>query len=65
MKRTAISSVEATFVICIALALGIWTVLGFLDSGQAGRGLVLVAVGLFAIATALWSRLRRKKDEDL
>jgi hypothetical protein len=65
MQRTAVSSVEVTFVICIALALGIWTVLGFYYPGQAGRGLVLIAVGLFAIATVVWSRLRKKKDEDL
>jgi hypothetical protein len=65
MQRTAISSVEVTFAICIALALGVWTLLGLFDSGQAGRGLVLVAVGLFAIATAVWSRIRRKRDEEL
>jgi hypothetical protein len=65
MQRSAVSSVEATFVVCIALALGIWAVLGFYDPGQTGRGLVLIAVGLFAATTAVWSRLRKKKDEEL
>ena len=65
MQKTAVSSVEVTFVLCIALALAIWMVLGFYDPGQAGRGLVLIAVGLFAVSTAVWSRFRRKKDADL
>jgi len=26
---------------------------------------VFLAVGLFAVTMAVWSRLRRKKDEDL
>ena len=65
MHRTAVSSTEVTLLVCIALALGIWTVLGFYNSGQTGRGLVLIAVGLFAVTMAVWSRLRRTKDEDL
>ena len=37
MRRTAVSSVEVTFVVCIALALGIWALLGFYRRrGQAG-----------------------------
>ncbi|HYR04302.1 MAG TPA: hypothetical protein VEO75_02855 [Nitrososphaerales archaeon] len=65
MPRNAVSSVEVTLVVCIALALGIGTVLGLRDAGQGGRGLVFLAVGLFAVTMAVWSRLRRKKDEDL
>jgi hypothetical protein len=65
LRRSAVSSVEVTLALCIALAVGIWTVLGLYGSGQAGRGLVLIAVGLFAIATTIWSRLRTKAEEDL
>jgi len=65
MRRTAVSSVELTFGLCIALVLGIWAAFGFYDPGQAGRGLVLIVVGLFGVTTAVWSRLRRKKDEEL
>jgi hypothetical protein len=65
MQRTAVSSVGVTLAVCMALALGIWTVLGFYGSGQTGRGLVLIAVGLFALTMAVWSRLRGTKDEDL
>ena len=65
MHRAAVSSVEVTFLVCIALTLVIWTALGFYYPGQASRGLVLIAVGLFAVAMAAWSRLRRKRDEDL
>jgi len=65
MRRSAVSSVEVTFGFCVALALAIWAAFGFYDPGQAGRGLVLIAVGRFAVATAVWSRVRRKKDEEL
>jgi len=65
MPRNAVSSIEITLVVCIVLAVGIWTILGFGGSAQGGRGLVLIAVGLFALTMAAWSRLRRKKDEDL
>ncbi len=65
MGRNAVSSVEVTFGLCVALALGIWAASGFYSPGQMGRGLVLIAVGLFALVTAIWSRLRRKKDEEL
>lgn len=65
MARKAVSSVEATLVVCMVLAVGISTVFGFYNQGQAGRGLVLIALGLFALATAVWSRLRQSRDEDL
>jgi hypothetical protein len=70
IQRNALSSVKAALVLSIALALGIWAVLRILDpSGNqglsSGRGLLLIAVGLFAATTAVWSRLRKKKDEDL
>jgi hypothetical protein len=64
-SRQAVSSVEVTFGLCVALALGVWAATGFYDPGQAGRGLVLIAVGLFALATAVWSRVRRKRDDQL
>jgi hypothetical protein len=65
MHRTAVSSVEVTIVVCVVLTLGVWTVLGLYDLGQTGRGLVLTTMGLFALTTAFWSQLRKKKDEDL
>jgi len=65
LPRLAVTSVEVTFVVCIAVALGVWTVIGSYYPGQTGRGLVLIAVGIFALATAVWSRVRGKKDEDL
>jgi hypothetical protein len=74
LKRPALSSVGAAVVFSIALALGIWTALGVFAPGQAGfgsqgigaaRGLVLIAVGVFAVTMAAWSRLRRKRDFDL
>jgi len=74
MPRTALSSVAAAVIVSIALALGIWAALGVYDPGKAGlgsqglgsaRGLVLIAVGLFAATMAACSRLRRTKDEDL
>ena len=65
MQRTAVSSVEVIFGLCIALVLGVWAAFGFFDPGQVGRGLVLISVGLFGVTTALWSRLRRKRDEEL
>jgi hypothetical protein len=74
VDRTAISSVGAAIVFSIAIALVIWAALGVYDPGQAGfgsqglgaaRGLVLIAVGVFAATMAVWSRLRKRKDEDL
>jgi hypothetical protein len=74
LKRPALSSVGVAVVFSIALALGIWAALGAFAPGQAGfgsqgvgaaRGLVLIAVGVFAVTMALWSRLRRKSDSDL
>jgi hypothetical protein len=74
MRREAVSSVAVTLLACIALALGIWTLLGLYDPGLTSSGgsgtlsariLVFLALGLFAAATAIWSRLRRKKDEEL
>jgi len=73
-KRRALSSVGVAVVLSIALALGIWAALGAFAPGQVGfgsqglgaaRGLVLIAVGVFAVTTAVWSRLRRKNDSDL
>jgi len=72
--RYAVSSVGASVVLSIGLALGIWVALGAVDPGQAGlgsqgvgasRGLVLIAVGVFAVTTAAWSRVRRKSDSAL
>jgi hypothetical protein len=69
-KRRALSSVGAAVVVSIALALGVWAALGaFVGFGTeglgAGRGLVLIAVGVFALTMAAWSRLRRKTDSEL
>jgi len=72
--RSAVSSVGASVVLSIGLALGIWAALGAVDPGQAGlgsqgvgasRGLVLIAVGVFGVTTAAWSRLRSKRDSEL
>jgi hypothetical protein len=72
--RTALSSVGVAVVLSISLALGIWAALGVFAPGQAGfgsqgvgaaRGLVLIAVGIFAVTMATWSRLRRTRDSDL
>jgi hypothetical protein len=74
LKRPALSSVGVAVVLSIALALGIWAALGAFAPGQAGfgsqgvgaaRGLVLIAVGIFAVTIGAWSRLRRKRDSDL
>ena len=74
MRRKAVSTVAVTFVLCIVLALGIWALVGFLDPALTGgsgssmisaRILIFLALGLFAVATAIWSRVRRKRDEDL
>jgi len=60
--------------VSIVLALVVWAAIGVYDPGQAGlgseglgtgRGLVLIAVGLFAATMAVWSRLHMRKDEDL
>jgi len=68
-KRRALSSIGAAVVLSIGLALAIWTGLGAVDPGLAGvgaaRGLVLIAVGVFAVTTAAWSRLRSKRDSQL
>jgi hypothetical protein len=72
--RIAVSSVGAALVVSVGFALGIWAALGAFFPGQAGfgsqglgasRGLVLIAVGLFAVTMALWSRLHSKSDEEL
>jgi hypothetical protein len=74
MKRTALSSVQVAIVISISLALAIWTLLGVYYPGQIGFGsgglfsariLAALAGGAFVVSMAVWSRLRRKKDEDL
>lgn len=73
-QRRALSSVAVTFVACIALALVIWALLSFYDPGLIGAGgnqmlsaraLTFLALGLFAAATAVLSRIRRKRDEEL
>jgi len=72
--RSAVSSVGASVVLSVGLALGLWAALGAVDPGQVGfgsqgvgasRGLVLIAVGVFAVTTAAWSRLRSKRDSEL
>ncbi len=65
MQRAAMSSAGVTLAVCIVVALGIWTVLGLYDSSQGGRGVVLLSVGLFAVAAAVGSHIRAKRDEDL
>jgi len=73
-KKAALSSVGVAAGLSIALALGIWAALGAYYPGEAGfgsqglgaaRGLVLIAVGAFALTMAVWSSLRRKRDQDL
>jgi hypothetical protein len=72
--RHALSSVGAAALFSIGLAVGAWAVLGALDPGQAGfgsagvgagRGLVMIAIGAFAVTTAAWSRFRSKSDSEL
>ena len=74
MPRVALSSVAVAAVVSIILALVVWVAIGVLDPGQAGfgsqglgsgRGLVLIAVGVFAATMAAWARLHRRKDSDL
>jgi len=74
MQRAALSSVGVAVVVSIILALVVWAAIGVYDPGHAGlgsqglgsgRGLVLIAVGLFAVTMAVWTRLRKTKDEDL
>jgi hypothetical protein len=62
--------VGAAVVFSIALSLGIWAALGFFigfgsEGLGAGRGLVLIAVGVFAVTMAAWSRVRSKIDSEL
>jgi hypothetical protein len=73
VQRKALSSVGVAVVVSIALALLVWAAIGVIDPGQAGfgsqglgsgRGLVLIAVGVFAATMAVWSRLHRKNDAD-
>jgi len=74
MRRRAVSSVGIATVVSITLALGIWTALGVIFPGQgnfssggagAGRGPILIAVGVFALTMFGWSRLHSRRDEDL
>ena len=74
MHRTALSSVQVAIVMSISVALAIWTLLGFYYPGQVGFGsgglssariLAALAAGIFVVSVAVWSRLRKKKDEDL
>ena len=64
----------ASAIVSVGLALGIWAALGAVDPGQVGfgsqgvgasRGLVLIAVGIFALTMAAWSRLRSRTDSEL
>jgi quinol-cytochrome oxidoreductase complex cytochrome b subunit len=73
-RRAALSSVAIILVICVVLALGIWTLIGSYDPKLTGAGgnqmlsariLIFLALGLFAVVTAVWSRIRRKRDEEL
>jgi len=69
MRRRAVSPVGVAAALSIAVALGIWAAMG--ESGfdsqglGAARGLVLIAVGVFALTTFAWSRLHTRKDEAL
>ena len=74
MQRGALSSVAVAAVVSIILALVAWVAIGLVDPGQAGfgsqglgsgRGLVLIAVGVFAATMAVWTRVHRRKDADL
>ena len=74
MDRAKISPIGVAAFASIVLALVVWAALGVLDPGEAGfggqglgssRGLVLIAVGLFALTVAAWSRLNRKKDSEI
>jgi hypothetical protein len=74
MHRTAISSVQVAIVMSISVALAIWTLLGLYYPGQVGFGsgglfsgriLAALAAGIFVVSVAVWSRLRKKKDEEL
>ena len=59
-KRRAVSSVGAAAAFSIAVALATWAAMAQVGLGTQGlgaaRGLVLVAVGVFAVTLALWSR---------
>ncbi len=69
MRRKAVSSVLVAAIISIILALGIWGVLGVYAPAQGGlftaRILVVLAFVLFAATLAVWSRIRKKSDQDL
>ena len=60
------SSVGAAAVFSIAVALAAWAAMG--EGGLAclglgaARGLVLIAVGVFAVSLAVLSRLKRDSD---
>jgi hypothetical protein len=74
MQRAALSPIGVAAFASVVLALLAWAALGLVDPGQVGfgaqglgssRGLVLIAVGLFAVTVASWSRLTRKNDAEL
>jgi hypothetical protein len=62
-KRRAVSPVGAAAAFSIAVALATWAAMAQVGLGTQGfgaaRGLVLVAVGVFAVTLAVWSRLKR------
>lgn len=62
-KRRAASTVGAAAVFSIAVALATWAAMAQVGLGSQGlgaaRGLVLIAVGVFALTLAVWSRLRK------
>jgi hypothetical protein len=69
MRRRAVSPVGVAAAFSVAVALGIWAAMGEARLGGQGpwaaRGLVLIAVGVFALTTFAWSRLHTTKDEAL
>jgi hypothetical protein len=62
-KRRAVSSVGAAAVFSVAVALAAWAAMLQVGLGSQGlgaaRGLVLIAVGVFAVTLTVWSRLKR------
>jgi len=55
--------------ISLAFAIGVWAILTLYDPGQkifaSPRTLVFVGIGVFAVTMAVWSRLHKKKDQEL
>jgi hypothetical protein len=68
-KISGLSAVHVALIVSVASVFGIWTLLGIYDPSLTGlasvRLMVLAGAGFFAGTMAVFSRLRKKKEEEL